>query len=367
MGKPMKIVVGSLAVGVAAVGLFLYSRNAEAKKEGIKTVEITRGTIIDKALAVGQVVPDQEIQVKSQISGIIDECFVQVGDRVEIGQSLFSVSPDPTPLELADAERRVQLAQVGYDRAEQDLDRTKSLWSGGILARDAFDARQRDFDQARITLEQEKDKLALLKEGRIVRKVNGVDSIIRASAAGTVLERKVNPGDPVVPLTSFQEGTVLMTLADMKTLEFKGTVDEIDVGKLHEGMEVRIQIGALPGSSVIGKLTRIAPKAREKEGATIFDVEAAIDVEKSKVTLRAGYSANADVIIQEKQGVLLVPERLVTMEKEKASVEIPGARPDDAPVKKDIQVGLSDGLNLEVVAGLAEGDKVIQRPAKVVE
>ncbi len=367
MGKPMKIVVGSLAVGVTAVGLFLYSRNASAKQEGLKTVEIVRGNIIDKALAVGQVVPDQEIQVKSQISGIIDECFVEVGDRVEVGQSLFSVSPDPTPLELADAERRVQLAQVAYDRAQQDLERTQSLWSGGILARDAFDARQKDFEQARITLEQEKDKLALLKEGRIVRKINGVDSVIRASAAGTVLERKVNPGDPVVPLTSFQEGTVLMTLADMSTLEFKGTVDEIDVGKLLEGMEVRIQIGALPGSSVAAKLTRIAPKAREKEGATIFDVEAEIDTTKSSVTLRAGYSANADVIIQEKQGVLLIPERLVTMEKEKASVEVPGASPEDEPVKKEIQVGLSDGLNLEVVAGLAEGDKVIQRPAKEVE
>ena len=367
MGKPMKIVVGSLAVGVTAVGLFLYSRNASAKQEGLKLVDITRGNIIDKALAVGQVVPDQEIQVKSQISGIIDECFVEVGDRVEIGQSLFSVSPDPTPLELADAERRVQLSQVSYDRAQQDLERTKSLWSGGILARDAFDARQKDFEQARITLEQEKDKLALLKEGRIVRKINGVDSVIRASAAGTVLERKVNPGDPVVPLTSFQEGTVLMTLADMSTLEFKGTVDEIDVGKLHEGMEVRIQIGALPGSSVLAKLTRIAPKAREKEGATIFDVEAEIDATKASVTLRAGYSANADVIIREKQGVLLVPERLVTMEKEKATVEVPGAKPEDEPVKKEIQVGLSDGLNLEVVAGLAEGDKVVQRPAKEVE
>ena len=118
-----------------------------------------------------------------------------------------------------------------------------------------------------------------------------------------------------------------MTLADMSTLEFKGTVDEIDVGKLHEGMPVRIQIGALPGSSVPAKLTRIAPKAREKEGATIFDVEAAIDTDQSTVTLRAGYSANADVIIQEKKGVLLVPERLVTMEKDKASVEIPGAKP----------------------------------------
>ncbi|MGE0639055.1 MAG: efflux RND transporter periplasmic adaptor subunit [Thermoanaerobaculia bacterium] len=367
MSRKTKFVVGSLAVGVAAVGLFLYSRNASAKEEGLKTVEIVRGTIVDKALAVGQIVPDQEIQVKSQISGIVKQCFVEIGDVVVPGQPLFSISPDPTPVELADASRRVELAQVAYDRAQQDLERTKSLWSGGILARDAFDARQKDFEHARITLEQETDKLQLLKEGRIQRKVGGVDSVIRASTAGTVLERKVNPGDPVVPLTSFQEGTVMLTLADMKTLEFRGTVDEIDVGKLKEGQEVRIQVGAVPGSSVIGTLTRVAPKARDKEGATVFDVEAAIDAAKSSITLRAGYSANADVIIQEKQDVLLVPERLVALDDDKASVEVPGAKPDDAPVKKEIEVGLSDGLNLEVVAGLSEGDKVVQRPAKEVE
>lgn len=369
MGKPMKFVVGSIAVGVTALGLFAYSRNASAKQDGLKSVDVVRGTIVDKALAVGQIVPDQEIQVKSQISGIVAQAFVEVGDRVEVGQPLFSITPDPTPLELAEAERAVEMAQVTYDKVQQDLERTRTLFSGGILPRDQFDSRQKEFDQARIALEQAKDKRALLKEGKLERRgqVAGVDSVIRASAGGTVLERKVNPGDPVVPLTTFQEGTVLMTLADMRTLEFRGTVDEIDVGKLKEGMEVRIQIGALPGSTVVGSLTRIAPKAREKEGATVFDVEAAIDANKAAVTLRAGYSANADVVIQEKQGVLLVPERLVTLDKEKATVEVPGATADAEPVKKDITVGLSDGLNLEVVAGLAEGDKVVQRPAKEVE
>jgi HlyD family secretion protein len=182
-----------------------------------------------------------------------------------------------------------------------------------------------------------------------------------------VLERRVNPGDPVVPLTSFQEGTVLMTLADMGTLEFKGTVDEIDVGKLREGMPVRIQIGALPGKEVKGSLTRIAPKAREKEGATVFDVEVAIDVATTEVVLRAGYSANADIVVQEKTDVLLVPERVVTLDGEKAFVEVPGESPDSEPEKKEIQVGLSDGLNMEVVAGLDEGDDLVQRPPKKIE
>jgi HlyD family secretion protein len=364
----MKVVVGTLAVG-AAVAIFLYSRNASAKQDDMKTVEIVRGTIVDKALAVGQIVPDQEIQVKSQISGIVARCFVEIGDRVEQGQPLFSITPDPTPLELAEAERGVELAQVAYDKSQQDLERTRTLFSGGILPRDQFDSRQKDFDQARIGLEQAKDRLALLKDGRIEKRAgsSGVDSVIRASTSGTVLERKVNPGDPVVPLTTFQEGTVLLTLADMSTLEFRGTVDEIDVGKMSEGMPVRIQVGALPGQTVPGVLTRIAPKAREKEGATVFDVEAAVQTDGTSIVLRAGYSANADVIIQEKSDVLLVPERLVKMEEEKAFVEIPGATPEAEPEKKEIQVGLSDGLNLEVIAGLAEGDKVVQRPSREVE
>lgn len=369
MSKATKVGLSVLVLGGMGVGaFFLMSKNAAAKNGGLTTVAVEKGTIVDKALAVGQIVPDQEIQVKSQISGIVKETYVEVGDRVEIGQPLFRISPDPTPLELAEQERGVELAQVSFDKLDAELARSRSLWSSGILAKDQFDSKEREADQARIKLAQEKDKLALLKEGRIQRaKGGGVDSVIRASAAGTVLERKVNPGDPVVPLTTFQEGTVLMTLADMRTLEFRGTVDEIDVGKLHDQMPVRIQIGALPGSSVKGTVTRIAPKAREKEGATVFDIEVAIDVASSTVTLRAGYSANADIIIQEKKDVLLIPERLVTMDKDKATVEIPGATPKAEPTKKEITVGLSDGLNMEVVAGLAEGDKVVQRPPREVE
>lgn len=366
MSRPMKYVVTALALGAAGAGLFLYSRGAGAKTDGLTTVRVARGSIVEKALAVGQVVPDQEVQVKSQISGIVGTCFVEVGDRVEVGQPLFTISPDPTPLELAEAERRVELAVVTYEKAETDLGRSRSLWSDGILARDQFDSHEKEFDRARITLEQERDRLALLKEGRIRRAKGGVDSVIRASAAGTVLERRVNPGDPVVPLTTFQEGTVLMTIADMGTLEFQGTVDEIDVGKLRVGMPARIQIGALPGSEVPARLSRIAPKAREKEGATVFDVELALAGDGG-APLRAGYSANADIVIQEKGDVLLLAERLVTLEEGRAFVEVPGSEPGTEPVRKEIEVGLSDGLNLEVVAGLAEGDAVVQRPPKKIE
>jgi HlyD family secretion protein len=169
----------------------------------------------------------------------------------------------------------------------------------------------------------------------------------------------------VVPLTSYQAGTALTNLADMNSLIFKGTVDEIDVGKLHEGMPARIRIGALPEAKVDGKVSKIAPKSKTAEGATLFDVE--IDLLPGKdVILRAGYSANADIAVREKADVLLVPERLVAFADGKATVEVPGAG-DQSPVKKDVKVGLSDGMNIEVVEGLAEKDLVVERPPKKIE
>ena len=192
--------------------------------------------------------------------------------------------------------------------------------------------------------------------------------MIRAPAEGILLQRLVNPGDPVVPLTSYQAGTDLATLADMNNLIFKGTVDEIDVGKLTIGMPVRLKIGALPDQSVTGKLSRIAPQAIEKDNAKLFEVEIIMDSFKD-IILRAGYSANADIVIREKKDILLIPERLVIFEDDgaKTFVEIPGDTPEAEPKKIAVQVGLSDGLNIEITSGLKEGEQLIQRPPKEIK
>ena len=179
-----------------------------------------------------------------------------------------------------------------------------------------------------------------------------------------MLELLVNEGDPVVPLTSYQAGTALTNLADMSTLVFKGTVDEIDVGKLRETMPARIKVGAIPDSAVEGRVYKIAPKSKTAEGATLFDVE--IELLPTNVTLRAGYSANADIVVREKKDVLLLPERLVTFTDGKASVEVPGAG-EAEPVKKEIKVGLSDGINVEILDGLKQKDNVVERPPKKIE
>jgi len=365
MSKVVKIAVGLAVVGGVAFGVVAAARNGKDAGTGFKLVKVERGTIVDKALATGQIVPEQEIQVKSQISGIVKQCFAEVGDRVDAGDPLFAIIPDPTPQELNEAERRVQLAEVAFEKAKLDLDRNRSLREEGIVAAEVLDTSQQAFDEARIQLDLARERLALTKEGKITRASGGVDSVIRAPAGGTILQRHVNPGDPVVPLTTYQAGTPLATMADMGTLLFRGTVDEIDVGKLREGMTVRIKVGALPDTAITGRLTRIAPKAKEEEGSTLFDVEAAI-LSSGDTVLRAGYSANADVIIREKVDVLLLPERLITFEKGGAFVELPGIDPAAEPEKREVTVGLSDGLNAEILTGLEEGTEVIQRPPKVI-
>lgn len=361
--KALKWILAVAVLGGVAFALSRTSAFGATAEQPWTLVALDRGDLVDKALATGTITPLQEFQVKSQISGIVTKCFVDVGDAVAAGDPLFTITPDPTPLERTEAERGKELAEVALTRASADLERSKSLHTSGLLPADQLDARQEAFDQARIELQLAKERLALLREGRIVRDKGGVDSIIRAPAAGTVLERLVDPGDPVVPLTTFQEGTALASLADMGELRFEGTVDEIDVGKLELGLPATIEIGALPGASVRGRLTRIAPKAKEEDGSTLFDVEITIEDAGGR-TLRAGYSANANIIVEERKAVLRLPERLLVFEGEATFVELPSADPKAEPEKRAVEVGLSDGLHVEVVGGLVEGDQVIERAPK---
>jgi HlyD family secretion protein len=346
--------------GVSA-GVYAWTRNGKKGDGGFKEVEVTQGSIVEKAVAVGQIQPRQKFSVKSKISGIVKRALVQVGDTVKAGDPLFEIAPDPTPLEVTEVDRQVESAAASYRKAEGDYQRSLQLARSGVLPKSDVEAKKESYDLARVAMTKAEQNRDLTRKGRLT--VSGTESIIRAPAAGTILTRTVNPGDPIVPLTSYQPGTEMATVADMRDLIFKGTVDEIDVGKLSAGMTTRIKVGALPTDVVTGRVSRIAPQAQQKEGATLFDVE--VELEPSKITLRAGYSANADVVIREKKDVLVIPERLVTFADggKKATVEVPGSDPK-SPKKVDIKTGISDGLNVEVVSGLTKGQKLVERPPK---
>ncbi len=365
MKKFVKIFLFLIIIAAVAVGGYTWATNRKPADRGFTLIEVTRGDITEKAVAIGQIEPRQKFHIKSKISGIVKRCPAEVGDRINTGDPLIEISPDPTPDELLEAEHQVKSAQISFDRAKVDWEHSQELASEGIESFNSRDVQKEIYDKARIELSRARDRLQLIQEGRISGRGENMETIIRAPAEGILLQRLVNPGDPVVPLTSYQAGTDLATLADMSDLIFKGTVDEIDVGKLTIEMPVRLKIGALPDQAVTGKLSRIAPQAIEKDNAKLFEVEIIMDSFKD-VMLRAGYSANADIVIREKKDILLIPERLVIFEDDgaKTFVEIPGATPDAEPKKVAVQVGLSDGLNIEVTSGLKEGDNLVQRPPR---
>jgi HlyD family secretion protein len=360
LGRILLILIIAAAV---SAGVYAWTRSGKKDANGSKQVEVTTGAIVEKAVAVGQIQPRQKFQVKSKISGIVRRALVQVGDTVKAGDPLFEIAADPTPLEKTEVNRRVESAEASFRRAQTDYQRATELSRSGVLPKSDVDAKKEAYELARVALMKAQQDRELTNRGRLSD--TGRESIIVAPAGGTVLTRAVNPGDPIVPLTSYQPGTEMATIADMSDLIFKGTVDEIDVGKLAAGMPARIKVGALPTDVVNGHVSRIAPQAQQKEGATLFDVEIELDP-SNKITLRAGYSANADVIIREKKDVLTIPERLVTFEDggKKATVELAGAGPKAQPKKTEIKTGISDGLNVEVVSGLKKGDRVVERPPK---
>jgi HlyD family secretion protein len=369
MKRLLKMLFIFLLVAAAVVTGYFYLQKNKQKEAPFELVDVERGTIIEKAIAVGQIEPRLKFEVKSKIPGIVKRCAVEVGDSVVPGDPLFEIVPDPTPTELVESQRRVQVAESAFRRAESDWKRSTELAKQGIIATEEEDARRESFELARIELEGAQDNLQLVREGKISGRGRRVESVIRAPAAGIVLQRNVDPGDPVVPLTTFQEGTVMATVANMGDLIFKGTVDEIDVGKLKIGVPARLNIGALPGEEVTGYLSRIAPQAKEEEGARLFEVEIELhDLKNAEIILRAGYSSTADLIIREKNAILLIPERLVLFEDDgaKTFVELPSETPEGEPEKIEIVAGLSDGLNIEIVEGLTEGDQVVQRPPREV-
>ena len=358
------LIIGAFIIVIGGAVTILTMNLSASKDVTFKTIECTKGSIIDKALAVGTIVPHEEIAVKSNISGIVKGIHVEIGDQVRIGDPLIDIAPDPTPLEYAETKRQVEITEVSYENAARELNRSKQLLDKKLISTQEYESAKAKCDEMKLRLNLAQEKLSLIESGQTNIAGRVVENVIKSPTNGTILNRNVNVGDPVVPLTSYQSGTELLILADMTSLMFKGTVDEIDVGKLHTGMPVEIKIGAIPGAIVEGTLTKVSPKAHKDQGSTLFDVEIAL-TEIGDTKLRAGYSANADIIITKKEDILLIPERLIEFISDTAYVSLYDTL--GGPNKTPITTGLSDGINIEVVDGLTEGQMLVELPPKEIK
>ena len=356
-----KIVLGSVGIAVIAGAASFLQADNSAGEDAAPAVDVTRGEIVDRALAVGTIEPEVEISVKSKVSGVVRQRFAEMGDFVRAGSPLLEIRPDPTPLELVEARRQLELRGIELETIGRELARQRALSEQGMVSPAAYEEVQRRHAEAVLQEQIARERLALLEQGSVTIADSRIESVVKAPIDGFILEQMVEAGDPVVPLSTYQEGTVLMTMADMNRLIFRGTVDEIDVGRLREGMRAEIRIGALPDARIEGVLARISLKARNQDNSTVFPVEITLEQTDGAV-LRAGYSANAHIIIEKREDVLMIPERVVTFSGDTAwvTVDLGGGQTE----RRIIETGLSAAINIEVVSGLREGERVRAKPTR---
>ena len=358
--KKWIIIFGVVVVLIVAI-LVVSSLGSNGKQNGRATVKVEKKNITDKALAVGSIEPVNEIDIKSKVSGVVGKLFADVGDFVNAGDPLVEVKPDPTPQELAQAKRNVEMATIELETIKKEFERSKKLKAQGFVAEQDYESLSSQYDEAKLRLQIANEQLELIEKGKVVIANTNIETVVKSPMTGFILEKNVNLGDPVVPLTSYQPGTAIMRMADMRDLLFKGTVDEIDVGKIQEGMTCELQIGALPGKNIKGQVKLISLKAKKEDNTTVFPIEIIIN-ETDGALLRAGFSANAHIIIAQRDSVLAIPERVVTFRNDSAFVKIP--KGEMSSEERYIKTGLSDAILIEVTEGLSEGEEVLEKEVK---
>lgn len=333
---------------------FLYNKS-QTPPVVFETKKPERMNIIQKTVATGAVIPRREVFIKPQVSGIVEAVYVEAGKMIKKGDVIAKVRIIPNMVNLNEAESRLNRAQIAYDQAKADFDRYHSLFNDKIVSAaeyQQYDIRMRN---AQEDVNSAQNNLDLIREGVSKKSGNVTNTLIRSTINGMVLDVPVKEGFSVIESNNFNEGTTIASVADMGEMIFEGKVDESEVGKIKKGMDLVLTIGAIDNKKFSAKLEFIAPKGVAENGAIQFQIRAAVSLDNSQF-LRAGYSANADIILDRKDKVLSVPEALLQFSGDSAFVEV-----EESPnkyKKQYIKTGISDGINIEVTEGLTEKDKV---------
>lgn len=347
------IVVVASFVGTA---YYLYQKSEEPPI----VYETNAPFIIDierKTVATGSIVPRKEIEVKSQVSGVIEKLYLEAGNHVKAGDKIAKVKIIPNVVALNNADVRIKTATINYKNADRELKRQRELYEQQVISESDYNQFLLAFDLARQEVEAAENNMQLIKEG--ASKNEGLSSnIVRATSAGMLLDIPVKEGSFVIESNTFNDGTTIASIANMNEMIFEGKVDEAEVGKIKEGMSLTLKVGALDTVSFNAELEYISPKGVEDQGAIQFEIKAAVDL-RSDNFLRAGYSANADIVLEKKAGVLALKESdLQFDDDEKPFVELMIA--EQQFEKRIVETGISDGINIEILEGLTSEDKYKQ-------
>lgn len=347
MKKFFKI-AGIVIIAVIFIGTFVYLFiNSKAKPEQYSTVNASIGNIEKTTVLTGKIEPRDEIEIKPQVSGIISEINVEAGDFVHEGDIIAKIKVIPDEGQLSSARNRVSVAELSLQEKKLEYERTKTLYEKKFESREKYEQDKNAYDQALQELKGAQDNLTIVRDGVSMENAQSSNTLVRATITGLVLEVPVKVGSSVIQANTMNDGTTIAKVADMNNLIFKGKIDETEVDLLAEGMKMNISIGAIAGSSLDAVIEKIAPIATEDNGANTFEVKAAIAVD-SVLNLRAGYSANATVILSSVENVLTVPESILDFEGDSTFVYVMTDSIQPRYDRVNIRTGLSDGINVEV-------------------
>tara|TARA_B000000565_G_scaffold250430_1_gene222957 strand:+ start:236 stop:1378 length:1143 start_codon:yes stop_codon:yes gene_type:complete len=321
-----------------------------------ETEQLKYKTIEDKIVATGSVVPEDEVNIVPQISGIIQEIFVDEGDQVKAGDLLAKIKVIPNEQTLNSAEGRVKTTQIILQNSEKEYNRNKKLFEKGIISEQDFNSIELRYNQDKQSLENAKSDLQIIRLGSIGGSAL-TNTNVRSTISGTILQVPVKEGDQAIEANTFNPGTTIATVADLNKMIFEGRVDEGEVSKLKTGLPLKIEIGAIEDKVYDAKLILIAPKGIEVAGAIQFQIEGEVYLDDEYI-IRAGYSANASIVTQTKENVLAIDEYLLQFDNKTKEAFVEIEISDQNFEKRQIEVGISDGVFAEVLSGVTINDKI---------
>lgn len=358
MKKYSKLIVAAI-VALIFIGTFVFLY----EKSQPKPVEYTEFTpkmadVLKTTVITGKIEPRNEVSVKPQISGIITEICKEAGDYVQAGEVIAKVKVIPDMGQLSSAQARVRLAEINLKQAQVDYGREEQLFKKQLVSADEFDKVKQAMKQAREEVTAAEDALQVVRDGVSKSNASASSTLIRSTISGIILDIPVKVGNSVILANTFNDGTTIASVANMNDLIFRGNIDETEVGRVSEGMPVKITIGALQDLTFQAKLEYIAPKSTEANGANQFEIKAAVTVPDT-VVIRSGYSANGEIVLERASQVLAIPEGCVEFKDDSTFVYVlTDSIPQQQFRRQPIEVGMSDGIKIAVKKGITTNDLI---------
>ena len=359
MKKYSKLIISAI-IALIFIGTFVFLWQKSQPKEVVYNEFTPKLDSIQKTTIItGKIEPRNEVNIKPQISGIISELLKEPGDYVNAGDVIAKVKVIPDMAQLSSAEMRVRLADINLKQAETDFERVENLYNQKLVSADEYDKSKMALNQAKHERLAAQDALEVVRDGVSKSNAKASSTLIRSTISGVILDIPVKVGNSVILSNTFNDGTTIATVANMNDLIFRGNIDETEVGQLVIGMNMKITIGALQDLNFDAALEYISPKAVESNGANQFEIKAAVKLAKDGSKIRSGYSANAEIVLSKADNVLTVPESAIEFSGDSTFVYVL----IDSVSKKNyerrpVDIGLSDGVNIEIKKGLTAKDKV---------